>query len=191
MHSIITRYKMKLNLYKLIHKAQRQRLYELAIAIAKMDENDAEEYEKITQSMKQLLSHIKQHSQSEERFIHPYFEPFAQQLNRLNQQHQQLDVMELSLIQHLTAGKDSHQLYLAFNRFIASYLQHIDEEERLQSEILWQQYRNEDLQSIMVQFNQSLSAEEIEEGLKFMLPCLKVQETLELLQKKPRDFPQR
>lgn len=163
---------MKTDLYRLIHKAQRQQLFDLSIKIGKCDFSNKNQYLEIKESLQKIIAHLYKHSKIEDKFIHPLYNIFADELELINTQH---DILEeyidrfsnLIIEEQLTSS-----LYEDFNSFLVVYLSHIEEEEKLQKAILWKYYTEDYLMAVMKRFQESLSPEQVVENLIFMMPSL-------------------
>ncbi|CDZ76574.1 hypothetical protein BN59_00848 [Legionella massiliensis] len=172
---------MKTDLYTLIHKVQRQRLFELSIRIGKTDFSEQSEGIIVKNELKMMIIHLRKHAADEETFIHPLYCIANDKLTALETQHEKIDEL-LAEIENIINDKQSTCfLYGYFNQFIAMYLQHTAEEERLQQEILWKFYSEEELSAVMTSYRASLSTEKVLDNLQFMLPCLSVGETINIL----------
>ncbi|WP_347251841.1 hemerythrin domain-containing protein [Legionella sp.] len=170
---------MRVDLYKFVHKAQRYHLFNLSIKIGKMDVNDSLQYTQLKSELQGMINHLKEHMEHEETFIHSYYQPFKEKLALLDSQHETLEPLLRKLEKSL--ADEPELLYSLFNQFVAVYLQHIDEEEQLQKEILWTNYSDEALAEIMIKFTQSLSKEQFAEGMEFTLPSLSVNEVINMI----------
>ncbi len=167
---------MRIDVYSLIHKAQREHLFKLSIKLAKMDFSNSNELIKLKEELAEMIAHLRKHSESEERFIHPFYENFQPNCTLLESQHEHFE-NELAAIENLLDSAEfQDKIYSLFNRFIAQYLLHIDQEEQMQREILWQHYSDKELGKIYLHFQQSLTLEENMKNMEFMLPCLNVNE---------------
>ena len=171
---------MRFDLYSLIHKAQRERLFKLSIKIAKENLSESVQVSSIKEDLGNMISHLRKHADNEERFIHPLFHVCEDQAALLEVQHSQIETL-LDELQTLISTNSLDELYSLFNRFISRYLEHIALEEGIQKDLLWKHFSDEDLKGVMQRFKQSLSPEENMESLEFMLPCLSVCEVRNML----------
>lgn len=179
---------MRVDLYKLVHKAQRYHLFNLSIKIGKINFNDPLQYAMLKTELNGMIDHLKKHMEHEETFIHPYYQNFEDKLELLNYQHEKLEPL-LYKLEH-SLSEEPETLYPLFNQFIAAYLEHIDEEERLQKEILWENFSDEELAKVMIKFTQSLSKEQLAEGMEFTLPSLGVNEVIHTINHSKHQIPE-
>lgn len=170
---------MRFDLYSLIHKAQRKYLFELSIAIGRTNPSDELQCKNIESQIHDMILLIEDHSKNEEKFIHPLFAQTGHQDKILETEHNNTKE-QLENLKFLVKKRDIKALYSAYNRFVASYLEHTDEEERLQAEILWEHFDDQKLMSVMSQFAASKSSQQMLWGLDFMAPALNIQELMRL-----------
>ena len=84
-----------------------------------------------------MIAHLRKHSIVEATFIHPLFTELGN--SEIDEEHDELEGHLLQLEQ-IVEEKRWQELYSAFNRFLALYLTHQDEEERAQVDILWKHF---------------------------------------------------
>ena len=171
----------KIDLYTFIHKAQRMHLFDLSTRIGRTDFSDEAELNSIEQELRAIISHLRKHSLNEATYIHPLFNEVGDQIAVIDEEHDDLE-KELLKIEHILNAKKWKDLYPELNRFIGSYLIHQDEEEQLQSDILWKHFDNDRLVAVMTAFKKNLSPAEEMENLKFMIPSLSVPELTQMFQ---------
>jgi hypothetical protein len=135
-------------LYTLIHKGIRDRLFKFSVSAGKLDYADSRQVEEFHRELAAIIASIRLHHTLEEKFIHPLISDrvpgaviklaeehilFDEQLNRL--------IAHLEGIRTKTTGFEKYrdlglEFYLAYNRFLAFFLTHIDdEEERVQRDL--------------------------------------------------------
>lgn len=165
----------KTDLYTLIHKAQRGHLFALSSRIGKTDFSDPQEVNAIKHELDSILAHLRKHSLNELTFIHPLYLEIGDQSAMIDEEHDELEQEILKLEEIIAEGR-WEKLYAQFNRYIASYLLHQDEEERAQEEILWKHFDDTRLSAAMNAFLASRSPAVAIEDLKFVIPHLSNQE---------------
>ncbi len=165
----------RVDLYKLIHKAQRAHLFALSSRIGRADFSDEEEARSIEQELRGMISHLKGHSLNETTYIHPLFNEIGNQIAAIEHEHDDLE-KELFKLECILNEKEWEQLYPEFNRFIASYLTHQDEEERMQADILWKYFDDSRLAAAFAAFQASRSPAQRREDLSFIVPGLSIPE---------------
>lgn len=165
----------KVDLYTFIHKAQRVHLFELSARVGRADFSNEVEVKSIEQDLKSMISHLKKHSVSEATFIHPLFNELGNQISVIDDEHDDLE-NKLGALECILNEKKWGELYPELNLFIASYLSHQDEEEKMQADILWKHFDNDRLAAVMTAYKKSLSPAQETENLKFIIPCLSIPE---------------
>lgn len=170
---------MRFDLYGLIHKAQRKYLFELSVAIGKANPADEMQCKNIASRITDMIAHIEEHSYHEESFIHPLYAEIGRQDVLLNEAHHQIHE-QFELLKQLSTNREMEKLYAEFNRFVANYLLHTDEEERLQAEILWKHFDDQRLMGVIAQFSANKPEEFTRTALEFMAPALNIQELMKL-----------
>jgi hypothetical protein len=132
---------MARDLYRATHKAMRKDLFEVSAAIASADFTDAEEAAALRARFAGLVASMEHHSHTEDHELHPLAREVAPMaVDVVAAEHDELDrelaeiSNDLAALSDVTLERDlweqAQTLYLRFNRFVASYLLHIDREER-------------------------------------------------------------
>lgn len=170
---------MRFDLYSLIHKGQRKYLFNLASDIGTCNPADEAQCKSITDRVYAMVDHIEDHRSNEETFIHPlYIEAGIHDLV-MDAEHHQLE-LQMQRLKVLCVQKDMHALYREFNRFLAAYLLHMDEEETQQELVLWKHFDDARLMGAMATFAASKSQEEMIVGFEIMAPALNIDELMRL-----------
>jgi hypothetical protein len=132
-------------LYSLIHKGIRDRLSKFSIAAGRIDYTNDLQVNEFQNAMAKISSSIRFHHTAEEKFIHPVIsDRLPGGAVKLEEEHKLVDQQLNQLTSYLegiktkTAGFERYrdlglEMYLSFNRFLAFFLSHMDdEEERIQ-----------------------------------------------------------
>ncbi len=173
--------KNRVDLYTMIHKVQRAHLFALSTRIGRADLTDEEEFKSIEQELRGMISHLHGHSHNEATFIHPLYREIGDEVAVIDEEHDDLE-KELQKLEAILSAKEWGRLYAAFNRFIALYLIHQDEEETMQEEVLWKHFDDGRLDAALTAFKKSRPTEQVVEDLKFMVPGLSNSELAGILQ---------
>lgn len=171
--------KNRVDLYSLIHKAQRVRLFALSSKIALADLENSAERAEIIQELQAIITHLKAHAQHEANFIHPLFASVGNLADLLGDEHEELEE-GLELLEEVLEQENWEVLYTELNRFIALYLIHQDQEEAAQSDVLWKNFDDEKLAQVLTAFKAGRTAAQAQEDLEFVLPCLNISELAQL-----------
>lgn len=165
----------KVDLYTFIHKAQRVHLFNLTIKIGRADFSDEAETNSIEQELRDMIARLKAHSIHEDTLIHPLFRELGDQAATIDEEHDELG-QELLKLEHILDHKRWDALYPQLNRFISIYLAHQDEEEILQTEVLWKHFDNARLGTVMTAFQANRTPAQKMDDLKFIIPALNIAE---------------
>jgi hypothetical protein len=180
----------KMPLYSGIHKGQRRWLADLVMRSGRTDFTKLEELEPLIDEMKAFTEHLRQHADLEERFIHPTLGGIVPGCPRdieaqHKAQHQNLEdlIASLEMIKgmprdHEALPRIGHEQYLALNRFISTYLGHIDFEEDHVQQILFNDCTAEELMTIFKNIITAQSPPDLMTNLKVMLLGMNLPETI-------------
>lgn len=172
---------MRTDLYSTIHKAQRFHLFRLAEAMGRTDFTDAASAERVRTQLSHLIDHLRDHARNEDTYIHPLFSNVGRGSSTLEQEHAGLEVVLVELERIATEARWS-ELYSRYTAFLGSYLQHLAAEERLQAEILWPSYTDDQLAAVLARFMAERSPEASKADLAFMVPALSIPELSKIFQ---------
>jgi hypothetical protein len=165
----------RVDIYTLIHKAQRVHLFGLSFQVALADMSDETQVAAIEETLVEIIKHLKEHAEHEECFIHPLFAEIGTQAVKFNSEHNEID-KQLQKLEVIIAEKKWHELYAEFNKFLAFYLKHQNDEEEAQREVLWKHFDDQRLNDVMNNFKTSRTLEQTLKDFEFILPTLSVPE---------------
>lgn len=182
---------MKIDFYTQIHKALRRRLFLLAIELGKLDDSDIVQINHLNHELNDLFALLHLHAHHEATHFHPLIRrklPHA--VASLDAEHQEQETamaliqnkMQL-LISNNNPDKNKNiilEIYRLFNFFIAGYLAHLDEEEKIMPQ-LWACCTDAELMNALTGLLNSFSSTELSASLNYMLPALNTQEKQFLL----------
>ena len=133
--------KEQANMYTPIHKGLRSRLFKISVKAGTLDYTDRASLKEFYDEFSSLVESIRVHHTMEEKFYHPLLaERVPGGAEKHEEEHQTVEHLLSNLRAHLDRirGKSAKfekrkelclEFYLAFNRFIAFFLGHIDAEE--------------------------------------------------------------
>ncbi len=137
---------MKVDYYSQIHKDIRCWMFNLAIQIGTTDFTDKDAIIPIAKEFEELLQFLINHAEHEDHYFHPFIsQKLPKEVEHLTHQHQEQEVQLASFKQlwknllsdvEENSEEKGHALYQQFNLFIANYLLHLAEEERIM-QLLW------------------------------------------------------
>ncbi|MEX2373540.1 MAG: hemerythrin domain-containing protein [Dehalococcoidia bacterium] len=182
---------VRVDLYAKVHKGQRQRLFELSTHAGRTDLMDDTEVAALGTQIEAMLAELDEHGEHEDRLIHPVLSEVARPVTEaLDSEHEGLETAMRRLQTAFGALANAleperrsaaRELYLEINAFIATYLAHLDREEREAMPALWSGCDDPRLIGIMATFNAGRSAEQRVTDLMKMLPAINPQERAEVL----------
>lgn len=185
--------KPRIDFYSGIHKGLRRLLFAMAARMGAADYGNSAEVAALQAEWEFLAEHMRRHSLNEDRFMHPLLlrhvpVDFAQMEAEHHDLEPELERLEASVralstiaepAERLAAGK---ALYRAFNRFVAGYLVHIDEEEDQVLPRLWAVCPDAELEAMMAEFKASVPPEVMAGNLEMLMPALAPHEQVGMLQ---------
>ena len=167
--------------YTPIHKGLRSRLFKASIQAGKMDCTDEAALSELYDEFNSLVASIRIHHTMEENFIHPLLaDRVPGGAEKLEEDHHVVDHLMDNLVAHLDRIRSKPtkfekrreltlEFYLAFNRFIAFFLNHIDVEEEHIRPTMWRLCTVEEVTAAVVKLLASQKPEEGMQNMKMML----------------------
>lgn len=155
-------------------------MYALGSKIGRADLTNSDDLESIERELREMISHLRAHSHHEDTFIHPLYRELGQEAVAIDEEHDDLE-QGLNLLEAILNQKEWQKLYPQFNRFLASYLSHQDEEEQMQAAVLWKHFDNARLGEVFIAFNKDRSPEAKAKDLAFLIPGLSPPEIMGML----------
>jgi len=155
----------RLDVYTVVHKMHRARLFSLTVEAGKADPADTVTMTRLAAATDALAAELAAHADHEDRFIHPLLRQNAPSLAaRLDAAHATLDARLSRLCQVASAATapadtaaDPNALYRALAAFTAAYLEHLAVEEGEALPALWDSCTDEELSGILASFRGSRS----------------------------------
>jgi hypothetical protein len=166
---------MRVDLYSLIHKAQRFHLFRLANELGQSDCSDLMAMTALADRVLRLVDHLHDHAHHEERYIHPLYQRIGVDLAALETDHQAL-AGRLTALRTLVHAKHWDRLSSGIIALITAYLPHLEEEERIQRDVLWPAYGDGDLAAVMQRFRMERTPAMSRSDLELLLPAMSVAE---------------
>lgn len=158
---------MRIDYYTLPHKKQRNALFSLATLIGETDFSDLLSVETVHQNLISVTNELRDHALSEETFVHPLLmRKLPDKEKILHHEHEELEkyLNDLDSISSYLKTLSPHyskcreqglEFYRFLNRFIATYLKHINEEEYTMQN-LWEISHHEELLAMITAYKVSL-----------------------------------
>jgi hypothetical protein len=181
------------DLYTAPHKGQRARIFQFSEKAGTLQYSDQAALLRCNDELSTIRDEFRLHATLEERYIHPILSNRvpggAKKLNQAHRDmHEQLD----NLVHHMEVLKanDTHfekqnemglEFYRAWNRFIAFYLVHINEEEEEVQPTLRALCEEQELANAFNTIVGSMSPAELTGMLRMMIPAMNPDERTGLL----------
>ncbi|MBI2792654.1 MAG: hemerythrin domain-containing protein [Gammaproteobacteria bacterium] len=179
---------MRVNYYQTIHKALRRLLYLFSIELGCEDMGIEENAQKLQTQFLQLKALLEEHAHHEDKYLHPFIsQKLPKESNEIVKEHAEQDKHMQAIADMFTsvlAQSDikerqhlGYQLYVLFNRFVADYIAHLDQEEAVIMPLLWQCCDDDDeLMKPLQAFLASKTKQDFIDSLDYMLPAMNPQE---------------
>jgi hypothetical protein len=166
---------MPIDLYGLVHKGQRYRLFQFAQELSHADLTQTSARTWATNEVTSLVEHLRDHAHNEECYIHPLYARCGNVALSLDAEHAQLEAGLAALIAS-TKEPQLAGLYSAVMRFIGVYLLHLDAEEAAQRDILWIHCTDSELMAVMTRFKAERDPLAAQADLTILLPAMTLPE---------------
>ena len=170
----------RIDLYAGIHKALRALMADLLTAVGRMDPADDVDVRATFERLNEGLALCEKHLQHEDRFVHPAIEarrPGATARATLEHAGHVEEFAELraAMDAFLAASRparlaSAHGLYLAFARWMANNLLHMEHEETHHNRALWDACTDAELLEILARIHANIPPQEMGLVLRWMLP---------------------
>jgi len=178
----------KVDLYTGPHKGQRLRFFMISKAAGTLNVNDENALNALEGELVSFRDNMYLHANIEEKFIHPLLsERVPGGADKLNEDHRimhrQFDELVACFGEIKKKPRDevSLEFYLAWNRFTAFYLNHIDYEEEYVMPALWKLSTSDELGEVFKKAMTGQTPKELMENLGMMLPAMSQAERAMLL----------
>ncbi len=147
------------NAFNQIHKGLRAMLYNTALQIQQTDFDQKEEVTPLLDQIQQLVHFFDEHAEHEDRFILPaiaaYNTSFIDAFEKEHEEDCRLSAQLLNNISTWQQADDNEErlaagqtLFLNFNEFLAFNLYHMNREETVLNELIWENYTDEEILQI-------------------------------------------
>jgi hypothetical protein len=162
---------MRTDLYGLVHKAQRHRLFTLGHELGVADVDDPATRIHFAGVVREIAAMLADHAENERRYIHPLFVAIGGAAERIEREHQELGAVLDRWVEIVAQGRWA-DLYPATMRLVGEYLLHIDGEERAQAQVLWPNYTDAELAAVMARFKAERDPAAARADLALLMPVL-------------------
>ncbi|MGC4066856.1 MAG: hemerythrin domain-containing protein [Polyangiaceae bacterium] len=166
---------MRIDLYGLVHKAQRYHLFAFVQQLGRANLDEPTQRAEIGAGVRDIVELLRDHADNEERYIHPLFANLGDGAAPLSREHHVLDERLAEVVAIVDMGR-WEELYRSVTRLTGEYLLHIDAEERAQAEVLWPNYEDSALAEVLTRFKAERAPAKAQSDLMLLLPALNAKE---------------
>lgn len=163
---------MRYNSFGKIHKALRALLYDTALKLQQTDFTDKEAGEKLFVQIEQVVLLFESHAHNEDHFFNEPLEEVNKEVAILFEKEHEEDhrlaiILKKTIKDWRAANTISERsmagdnLFYAFNEFIAFNLYHMNKEETLLNQVLWDTYTDDQIKITEQQIIQNTSPEKM------------------------------
>jgi len=172
-----------------VHKGLRRGLWGLATRIGELDWDDADEVEATGQEFENMLLFLREHSANEDEIQFSFLEERSPGVTRKEQEvHRELeyrlDLLEkhwYQLLREQVRGESGYEFYLEYNKFLSSYLDHMDREERELTEAFYRHCSDPEIDDTFRRIIERTSPQDMGVMLSYMIPAMNPSERLEFM----------
>ncbi|MFD2573864.1 hemerythrin domain-containing protein [Spirosoma soli] len=176
------------NVFNQIHKGLRGMLYDTALRLQQTDFSQPQASQAL-EPLHQVLVYFDDHAEHEDRCILPHIHKHSAQLvDEFEKDHEVDHRLTQTLFGHIqeweTANSASQreaigqQILFAFNDFIAFNLYHMNKEETVLIDLLWQHYTDADIQQMQQAILQSIPPQTLMAESRWMMRSINDKEVI-------------
>ena len=174
-----------------VHKGLRRGLWGLAQKIGELDWDDEAEVESAGRELENMLLFLREHSANEDEIQFSFLEKRAPGATRKEQEEHReldyrLDLLEkhwYQLLRESERREVGYQFYLEYNQFLASYLDHMDREERELTDAFYLHCSDPEIDDAFKQIVARTSPQDMSVILSYMIPAMNPAERIEFMSK--------
>lgn len=191
---------MRYNSFNKVHKALRAILYDTAIKIQQTDFSDEIAGRELLAQIEQVLELFESHAHNEDHFFNEPLEEINKEVATLfekeHEEDHRLAMILKKAIKNWKAANSDHErqregkaLFYAFNEFIAFNLNHMNKEEILLNEVLWDTYTDDQIKITEQQIIQNTPPEKMMLYAIWMIRGINSREMTEWIQELSKTAP--
>ena len=182
---------MRPELYAMVHKALRTRLFDLNVELARCDFADADQLKIARSTYQRTVGFLREHHEHEEKIAEPVFQERCPSLVEANRtQHEEIEaklarldglIAELDAPQAAMRAEIGKRLVRGYDDFLAAYLAHMQHEETVIQKVLWEHFSDEELVGVQGRIQGSIPPARFAEWLEIILPAVNLDERATML----------
>jgi hypothetical protein len=180
------------NIFEFIHKALRALLYDTALTLQRTDFQNKQESEIALKKIESVLTIFEKHAAHEDKHVLPAVLKYdATTVTEIEWEHEKDEALSHRLINKMEAVrfatteaariKSGKEIMYLFIEFVGFNLIHMNKEEHIINNLLWENYSDEELVKINNNIRNEISAEEAMFAFKWMIQGLSNLEMIMLL----------
>ncbi len=174
-----------------VHTGLRRGLWGLAAKIGELDWDDAREVDAVGSELENMLLFLREHAANEDEIQFSFLEERAPGATRAEQEvHRELeyrlDLLEkhwYQLLREQDRAQAGYSFYLEYNKFLSSYLDHMDREERELTEAFYRHCSDSEIDDAFRQIVARTSPQDMSVILSYMIPAMNPSERAQFMAK--------
>jgi len=185
-----TKLMLRFNPFNRIHKGLRALLYHSSLSLQRTDFSNEHQIKNILEKLTELIELFEQHAQTEEQHTLSMLKKIAPNIvadfKKLHTQDRQLGEELKTAIASVKEAKAKEarlkaafQLQITLTEFAAFHLLHMNREETVLNEKLWQHFGDEEIMAVMVKLQASVPPDQMVKYAYWMLKGLSMNEIIE------------
>lgn len=176
----------RFNLFNQIHKALRAFLFDSVLQLQQTDLTNIDKSKPVLIQIQSLLDLFDSHAWHEDNFVLTAVKEHAPDIIAMfEQEHVEDHRLSEQLQEKITAwwqAEDKYeagrQLFYALNDFVAFNLRHMNKEEMLLNNILWQHYSDDEILAIERNIQQAVSPDKMQVAIEWMVKGINDEELM-------------
>ncbi len=180
---------MRHNSFNQVHKGLRALLYDTALKFQQTDLTDTTAGGILLAQLEEVILLFESHAHNEDHFFNEPLEEINEEVAKLfEKEHEEDHRLSLLLQKHMKSWRQAEtkterlqvgtKLFYAFNEFIAFNLYHMNKEETLLNQVLWDTYTDDQIRVTEQQLVQSIAPEKM---MKYALWMIRGMNTPEMI----------
>jgi hypothetical protein len=166
----------RVDLYGTVHKGLRARLFDLCVELARCDFSSRADRSIAIAAYQRTVDFLREHHEHEERFIDPLMPPAIHAATQHQHASADAGLAELDILAAAVEGADPRvhgaALLARYQRFLVEYLQHMQHEETVVMQALWERYPDAELGGVRGRLQASIPPARFGEWMEIMLPAM-------------------
>ena len=191
---------MRHNSFNQVHKGLRALLYDTALKIQQTDWADPIAGGSLMAQLEEVIALFESHAHNEDHFFNEPLEEINEEVAKLfEKEHEEDHRLSVLLQKHMKSWRQADtkgerleagtKLFYAFNEFIAFNLYHMNKEETLLNQVLWDTYTDDQIRVTEQQLVQSIAPEKMMKYALWMIRGMNNPEMIHWMQELEKGAP--